>query len=280
MPLVRLVIGYDGTDFRGSQLQPGARTVQGELERAIGEIGGGDARLAFAGRTDRGVHAVGQVASGRIRWRQSANDLREALNSVTPPDLVVSSAELVEDDFHARYSARWREYRYRIVEAPAPPALQRRFVWWRRGGISVDLAQQAAERFVGRHDFGSFVGLGKSKQLTAEELRRTVTCSVWSSRLRDSPEYGGCARVHEYRIIAEGYLPQMVRTIVSATVDVAQGRRGLDWLDAALAQSDRSLIGEAAPPHGLTFWRVGYDEDITVASTVGAGHDEQMECWV
>ena len=278
MPLVRLVIGYDGTAFLGSQLQPGARTVQGELERAIAGIGGGAAHLAFAGRTDRGVHAVGQVASGRIRWRQSAHELREALNSVTPDDLVVSSTEFVEDGFHARYSARWREYRYRIVEAPAPPALQRRFAWWRRGSISVELAQQAAEKFVGRHDFGSFAGLGKSKQLRAEELERTVTCSEWTSRLCESPEYGGGARLHEYRIIAEGYLPQMVRTIVSATVEVAQGRRGLDWLDAALAQSDRSLIGEAAAPHGLTLWRVGYDEDITVASTVGAGHDEQMGC--
>jgi tRNA pseudouridine38-40 synthase len=275
---VRLVIGYDGTGYSGSQLQPGMRTVQGELERAIAGIGGGNVRVALAGRTDRGVHAVGQVASVQMRWRHAAHELREALNSGAPDDLVVATAEFVAEGFHARYSARWREYRYRIVEAPAPPVLRRHHVWWRRSRIDPELANEAASRFVGRHGFGSFVGLGKSNELAPEQLERTVCCSVWRSWHSESQEYGGSAQLHEYRIIAEGYLPQMVRTIVSATVEVAQGRREIDWLDAALARSDRSLIGEPAPPHGLTLWRVGYDEDITVASSAGAGNDEQVEC--
>lgn len=275
VPHVRLIVGYDGTDLHGSQLQPEKRTVQGELERAIAELGGGDVRLAFAGRTDRGVHALGQVASGTLRWQRGVRDLREGLNSVLAADVVVREATFVEEDFHARFSARWREYRYRIAEAPVPPVLGQRYMWWRRGEMDEVGAQAIAARLVGRHCFGSFAGFGKSRSMSATELERTVFASAWRSERCDPVEWGDGARLHEYRIVADGYLPQMVRSIVGAVVEVAQGRRDMRWIDAALAASDRSMIGESAPPHGLTLWRVGYDDDIPDAWC--GGHDELGE---
>lgn len=261
MQRVRLRFGYDGTDFHGSQLQSGRRTVQGELERAIAAVGAGTTRLALAGRTDRGVHAVGQVASGDVDWARSADKLREALNAVLPFDVVVSDVAFVEADFHARFSARWREYRYRIVEAPTPPVLERRYAWWRRTALDEHAAQAVAARFVGRRCFGSFAGFGKSRSLSAAELERTVLASEWRTRSYGGHCEGAVARVHEYRIVADGYLPQMVRAMVGAVVEVAQGRRDLQWIDAALEAGDRSSIGESAPPHGLTLWRVGYNDD-------------------
>jgi tRNA pseudouridine38-40 synthase len=258
---MRLTFGYDGTDYCGSQLQPGQRTVQGELERAIATVGAGEVRLALAGRTDRGVHAIGQVASGEVRWRRSSDQLREALNAVLPYDLVVASIEVEEAGIQARYSARWREYRYRIVEAPTPPALDRRYAWWRRATLDACAAGDVAARFVGRHCFGSFAAFGKSRRMTAAELERTVLISEWRTREYDLGGGLADARLHEYRIVADGYLPQMVRALVGAVVDVAQGRRTTDWIDAALNVSDRSAIGESAPPHGLTLWRVGYNND-------------------
>jgi tRNA pseudouridine38-40 synthase len=236
--------------------------VQGELERAIATVGAGETRLALAGRTDRGVHAVGQVASGEIRWSRSTADLREALNAVLPGDIVIGLAEIAESGFHARYSARWREYRYWIVEAPTPPALERRYAWWRRAALDEVAAGDVAARFVGRHCFGSFAAFGKSRSLTPAELERTVLVSEWRTRAFDLGGGLTGARGHAYRIVADGYLPQMVRAMVGAVVEVAQGRQSLDWIDAALNTSDRSVIGESAPPHGLTLWRVGYDDDM------------------
>jgi tRNA pseudouridine38-40 synthase len=272
---VRLTIGYDGTDLSGSQLQPGRRTVQGELERAIADVGAGETRLTLAGRTDRGVHAIGQVASGELDWRRSEEDLREALNAVLPVDVVVRDVVIAEPGFHARYSARWREYRYRIVEAATPPVLDRRYVWWRKAALDEQAAVAVAQRLVGRHCFGSFAGFGKSRSLTAAELERTVFCSAWRTRTYEGA--GGVAREHEYRIVADGYWPQMVRAIVGAIVEVAQGRQDLTWIDTALATSDRSLIGESAPPCGLTLWRVGYNDDVPGAWS--GRQDEREEGW-
>ncbi|MEX1157994.1 MAG: tRNA pseudouridine synthase A, partial [Thermomicrobiales bacterium] len=115
MRRVRITLGYDGTEFLGSQSQPGRRTVQGELERVLRQLAPRAGRTVFAGRTDRGVHAVGQVASVDLDWRASDRDLRDALNSLAPADLSVSEVATVANTFHARYDAISREYRYRIV---------------------------------------------------------------------------------------------------------------------------------------------------------------------
>lgn len=257
MPHFKLTLGYDGTDFFGSQAQVSGRTVQSELEDAVYRLTGSPVRMAFAGRTDRGVHAIGQVASGLIDWQGSEERLRTALNAVGPDDIVVSAVEPVDPEFHARYSARWREYRYRIVVAETEPVLNRRYVWWRRREIDPDLASRACNRLVGRHSFGSFAGLGRSKSLTREQLQRTVFRCNWLEL-----ETGGLVQGNswEMRISADGFLPQMVRNITAAVVLVGTGERPVEWIDEVLAAGDRRVLPAGAPPHGLVLWRVGYEK--------------------
>lgn len=259
MAHVRLIVGYDGTDFYGSQIQMGVRTVQGELERAIEQIGCGPARLAFAGRTDRGVHAIGQVASGRVHWSCSESALQSALNGVTPDDIVVVDARFVDEQFHARFSARTREYRYRIAESAVPPVLSRRYVWWRRQELDADRADRACRRLIGSHAFGAFAGSGKSRSLSSEELKRTVYHCSWTVADGERVAMPDVGRLHELRIVADGFLPQMVRNIVAAIVAVARGEQPLEWIDFVLGSNDRAVLGEPAPPHGLIFWGAGYE---------------------
>lgn len=257
MPRYKLTLGYDGTEFFGSQVQPQGRTVQSELEEAIQRITGNHVRLALAGRTDRGVHAVGQVASGDIPWRGSPEDLRSALNAVGPSDITVSEVTEAEAGFHARFSARWREYRYRIAVNDVEPVLTRRYTWWRRSGIDGEPARLACERFVGRHAFGSFAGSGWSKVLTPEQLTRTVFDCQWVETSSGLAPQGS---FRELRITAEGFLPQMVRNITAAVVAVGTGEAPVSWIDELLVAGDRGALPAGAPPHGLVLWRVGYTE--------------------
>ncbi|HLI51992.1 MAG TPA: tRNA pseudouridine synthase A, partial [Thermomicrobiaceae bacterium] len=156
----RIQFGYDGTHFHGSQIQPGVRTVQGELEVAAGRITGHPVQFAFAGRTDRGVHALGQVASGDLSWRSTPEQLARALQAVTPDDIVVQRVTLVNDRFHARFSARSREYRYLIWTGPIPPILSRGWVWHIRRALDCPAMNAAGAMLLGEHDFASFAGDG------------------------------------------------------------------------------------------------------------------------
>jgi tRNA pseudouridine38-40 synthase len=253
MRRVRITIGYDGTEFFGSQSQPGCRTVQDELERLLQRLSPKSGRTAFAGRTDRGVHATGQVVSVDIDWGDTDHALRAALNSIGPADLSIVDVATVADIFHARYDAISREYRYRIVVDDVPPVLQRRYVWWRRTLLDGDRAGRAAERFVGEHTFGTFAGNGRSQSLSATELVRRIDACEW--RVAEA------GRRHELRVVANGFLPQMVRNIVAAVVQVGSGRQEPDWIDELIAANDRRKLGDAAPPQGLTLWRVRYVDD-------------------
>ncbi len=251
----RIVLGYDGTDFVGSQVQPGQRTVQGVLDEAIARIAPRSGSTAFAGRTDRGVHALGQVASVDLSWQGTEDRCRDALNSVLPRDLVVTAVGWAGTAFHARFDARWREYRYRIHQSSVPPIFERPYVWWRTLSIDHELASRAASRVVGTHRFGSFAGHGKSQRLSPEQLTRTVRRCQWTSE-----ECASHARF-DLRIEANGFLPQMVRNLTAAVVEVGSGRKPVEWIDELLTVNDRRALGQAAPPEGLTLWRVRYDDD-------------------
>lgn len=255
MRRAKLTIGYDGTDFVGSQIQQSGRTVQGELELAIQRLAPGSGRTTFAGRTDRGVHALGQVVSLDLSWSGSTERLRDALNAVLPPDVSVGDVEWTSPTFHARYDATWREYRYRVWVAPSPPPLARRYVWWRRDALEASRAAAACGLLVGRHAFGSFAGSGRSRAVDVATMTRTVRRCEWHS------EESGAYTRHELRIEADGFLPQMVRTIAGAVVLVARGTRDVEWFGAALAANDRSALDEPAPPEGLILWRVRYDDE-------------------
>lgn len=256
----RLDLGYDGSAFFGSQRQPGVRTVQGALESAAERLAGEPTRVALAGRTDRGVHAVGQVASLRIRWARSADELARALMALTPDDLVVYGAREVDERFHARFSARWREYRYFVWEGPVPTLMRGR-VWVVRTPLNLAAMNAAADAFIGRRDFAAAAGAGVGVPWSGIDTTRTVSLARW--RIVDQPfeRHDRSGRLLEFRIRADGFLPHMVRNIVGSLVAVGRGDRPIGWTEELLAGRDRRRGEAPAPAQGLVLWRVAYDDD-------------------
>jgi len=255
---VRIDLGYDGTEFFGSQRQTNRRSVQQDVEEALSRLTQQDVRLAFAGRTDRGVHAVGQVASGTVAWRRDNETLRFALDSSTPSDVSILGVRQVDDQFHARFSARSREYRYRIWSSRLPPTLVKRFAWHVRDDLDVEAMRAAANVIVGEHDFSSFTGAGQGVPGSPVDCVRSVFQSEWRFLPNEWDASG--ARVLEFVIRANGFLPHMVRNIVGTLYAVGRGLRSPDWLETALAERDRRVTEAPAPPHGLVLWSVEYPE--------------------
>lgn len=268
MPSFRLTLSYDGTDFAGSQVQPNQRTVQGELERALAALGTTRCRTTFAGRTDRGVHAVGQVVAVQLpAWRASAADLGKALNARLPADVTATGASWCEDAFNPRFDAIWREYRYWIAPGVISPFL-RRYAWTPRAGLDAALVAEAAHNLVGTHDFASFAGGGEGVPWSDRATRRRGTirsmlrCDCRIVQVRSGPAGSRTVPVLELRAAADGFLPRMVRNIVGALVEVGQGRREPSWIGEILAARDRRAGSVVAPPEGLTLWRVGFEGDM------------------
>jgi tRNA pseudouridine38-40 synthase len=267
----KLTIEYDGKAFHGSQAQAAARgrTVQGELERALAQVTGTAIRIVLAGRTDAGVHALGQVASFALDPAWPRAKLFEALNGVLPGDLKVRAIDRAADGFHARYDAHQRDYRYLIWQAPAPAPLLRDRTWHVRKVLDVEAMHRAAQALLGRHNFASFCGGGlgvPSESETAEERPSTVrtmraaACYVWphSSLYEATPPADETARLLAVDLSANAFLPQMVRTIVGSLVAVGQGKWTAAQFAEVLAGADRRLAAPTAPPQGLCLLRVWY----------------------
>jgi tRNA pseudouridine38-40 synthase len=261
-----LVVSYDGAGFAGSQVQSGERTPQGELERSLRFLAPEwTGRSVFAGRTDRGVHAAGQVVSLEdIRPDLPAETIRRAVNNRLPADLAVRTVVRLDQPFNARYDARWREYRYRIWFGEDEP-LARQFVWRRPGGEpDLGAMARAAGMVAGTHDFAAFAGGGEGVPGSERSQRpRGTVRTMFASEIRPlSPWWGpeGAANgvLIEYRVAGDGFLPQMVRALVSGLVAVGRGDRPPEWMGALLEAKDRRQGGGVAPPQGLTLWQVGY----------------------
>ena len=275
MARLALTVAYDGSRFAGSQVQPGARTVQGEIERALADFSGTAQRTVFAGRTDRGVHAVGQVVGcDDHRPDLPPRAIQAAINARLPEDAAVVEVGRRPTSFHARYDARWREYRYRIWCGARQP-LARQQVWVRADALDVDAMAGAAERIIGERDFASLAGGGEGVPWSARQARpRGTVRRVFGCRCQELPfcwSDGGRGRLIEVRVTADGFLPQMVRTLVASLVAVGRGAKSADWLDGVLAARDRRLAPATAPAQGLIFWRVGYGADLPpdIGSDVG-----------
>ena len=260
-----LTVAYDGIGFGGSQKQPGSRTVQEELEAALERLAGRAVPTTFAGRTDRGVHAIGQVVGcGDARPDLSPETLRKALNAALADDLAAVRIERKPAGFHARYDARWREYRYRVWSGIRQPAARGQ-VWQRSGLLDVAEMARAAERLVGERDVAALAGGGEGVPWSTRRdrprgtTRRIVLCGCRAV----PPWWGGTeGTLVEIRVAADGFLPRMVRTIAALVVEVGRGARPVDWVDEVLAGGDRRGGAGTAPAHGLTFWRVGYDDEV------------------
>ncbi|NWJ46280.1 MAG: tRNA pseudouridine(38-40) synthase TruA [Chloroflexi bacterium] len=254
---IKLVLEYDGTNFAGSQLQANGRTVQGELERAIAELtglsSGAHCRVQLAGRTDSGVHAEGQVANFKTDSNHSTEIFRRGLNALLPVDLVVTIAEEVSKDFHARFSATEREYRYEILNRRSRSPLSRHYVHWVKTPLDVNNMAEAGKVLVGRHDFASFAGAGmgvpdtesEGKPGTVRELRRLE----WRS---------GKGSLIEFWVAANAFLPHMVRNIVGTLLEVGAGKINLREFEEIFAACDRRRAGPTAPPSGLYLVSVKY----------------------
>jgi tRNA pseudouridine38-40 synthase len=243
---VRAVIEYDGTAFAGSQVQPNARTVQGELERALNRLIGEETRVRLAGRTDAGVHASGQVAAfcyARTPRDGGLPELRRRLNAALPPDLAVRSLRLVDSAFDPRRDARLRVYRYRIRMNGARRPVDRHRTLETDERLDVTAMRAAAERLLGERDFAA---------LGADARGRTVRhlAEVRVDRRGD---------LVEIRVTANAFLRRMVRSIVAVLMEVGRGRLAPDGVDRLLEVGARALHGRAAPARGLTLERVVYE---------------------
>ncbi len=247
-------VEYDGTDFFGFQIQArtsAGRTVQGEVERALEAITGTKTRIVGAGRTDRGVHAQGQVISFEAEWRHRLADLQRALNAVLAADVAVLELGVAPEGFHPRFSALKRAYRYTILNQPWPSPLERGTAWHVRQRLKLALMAEASQCLVGTHDFATF---GRPPQ--SENTVRTVFRAEWQAAPGEGVQRS--ARRLEFDIEADAFLYRMVRRIVGSLVLVGWGQVTLREFEAMLQARDRSLAKQMAPAHGLCLMRVDY----------------------
>jgi len=244
MALYQLILAYDGTDFSGFQRQGRARTVQGVFEDALKELGWNEPVILFAGRTDAGVHASGQVVSFSLNWQHSSATLQNALNSKLPGDVSVLKVSRAEADFHPRYDASSRTYRYTIYQLPGRQPLVERFAWRIWPEVSGNDLNDAARLFIGKHDFSAFGRAMKPGSSTVRE----VMVSHWSL-VQDG---------WQYEIKANAFLYHMVRRLVYVQVSYAKGGLQLSDLEQGLTSQVKLKPG-IAPARGLVLTQVDYD---------------------
>jgi tRNA pseudouridine38-40 synthase len=244
MALYQLILAYDGTEFSGFQRQGKARTVQSEFENVLRQLNWQEESILFAGRTDAGVHASGQVVSFSLDWTHSAATLRSALNAKLPGDISVLQVTRAEADFHPRYDASSRTYRYTIYHQPTRQPLLDRFAWRVWPELDVSLLNKAAQVFTGRHDFRSF---GRPMKPGSSTIRE-VFLSNWEA-------VAGGVR---YEVKANAFLYHMVRRLVYAQVCIAKGTLSLQELGDA-RDNQVAIKPGLAPAHGLVLSGVEYD---------------------
>ena len=245
MPRYALLVEYDGTPFVGWQRQANGLAVQQVLEEAMAKLTGEEARVQGAGRTDAGVHAIGQVAHVDLAKEWPAHKLRAGLNfHLRPNPVVVRDAARVAEDFHARFSAVKRHYLYRILNRPAPPALERGRVWHVPVALDAAIMHEAAQVLVGRHDFTTF----RASQCQADSPVKTLDAI---SVAREGEEV-------RIRCSARSFLHNQVRSIAGSLKLVGEGKWTAGDLRAALEACDRRACGPVAPPQGLYLVQVDY----------------------
>jgi len=242
---IKLTLSYDGSGFSGWQVQPYQRTIQGAVEDALGIILNEKTRLYGAGRTDAGVHALGQVANLRTENRIDCVGLHRGLNALLPADVRIIDVRDAEEDFDARRSARSRLYMYFIVTADIMSPFGRNYAWHVRNCLDISAMQRAGGFLLGAHDFASFCGSGSDPEGTVREV---IELSI------SKPH--GC--VIEFSIEANAFLRHMVRNIVGTLALVGRGKLDSDEMLGILDAKNRSSAGETAPPWGLYLKEVKY----------------------
>ena len=259
----KVTLSYDGTDFHGWQVQPDKRTVQGELQAALGRVTGESPLPQGSGRTDAGVHALAQVASFALRAPIPAENLRRALNRTLPTAVRVEETKPVRSTFHARHSARAKTYEYRVYRGAECPPFLARYVHACPWPLDFAAMQQAAGIFAGEHDFKSFAARDPdacSREAEAEgnaagaaSAVRTIFSSAWELRLSEA------GKLWVYRVRGNGFLHHMVRNLVGTMLDVGRGALHAEAIPYILAAQSRAEAGPTAPARGLFLHSVEYD---------------------
>ncbi len=240
----KLLLEYDGTNYHGWQIQPTDATVQGTLEAALSRILNTPIRVRVAGRTDAGVHALGQVATFQVATPLNLVRFQHSLNSVLPSDIAIRTISEVSDTFHPRYDAHSRTYQYRIWNQPSPSAMHARYSWHIPYPLDQDAMNAAAALLIGHHNFSSFQG--------ADSVERTPWRTVMHSAICRERDF------LVYTVEARSFVRHMVRNIVGSLVDVGRGAVGMDEFAAVFAARDRSRAGLNAPPQSLFLVTVRY----------------------
>lgn len=239
-----LIVQYDGTGYHGFQRQAGQMTVQERLEQTLERVLGEPVKITAAGRTDAGVHALGQAVSFTTRNPIPLPNLVRALNDALPVDVAIAGAQVVAERFHPRRDAVSKLYSYRILNRELPSPFICRYAWHVPEPLDLELMQAAAEKLLGEHDFAAFCASGSSVKSTVRRLSRL-----------DLTREGDLI---EIRAQADGFLYMMVRIIVGTLVEVGRGRLSVEEVGRILAARDRSRAGPTAPPQGLCLVAVSY----------------------
>lgn len=259
-------LAYDGTNYHGFQYQAGVQTIQGVLEEGLSRFVDSAGRVAGAGRTDTGVHAVGQVIAVEVDWRHGPGALQEAWNVHLPPDIHLRQMKEAPARFHPRFDALARTYRYWVMAYepdcmpnPRRSPLTDRYAYFVPTGLDLDAMNRAAALLVGKHDFASF-GWPTQGESTVRD--------VWAAEWIEHPAFDVLdaypGRRLAFTITANGFLRRMVRLVVGTLLEVGRGRRSIESVADALAHRDRRTTGPAAPAQGLVLEKVEYPTEFSV----------------
>ena len=290
MRVLKLTLAYDGTRFVGWQRQGNGESIQGLLEEALGRFEGAPVTVHGAGRTDAGVHALGQVASAGVTFTHPTETIVRALNAQLPADIRILEVADAAPDFHARFSARSKSYRYQIRAGTVSDPFTRAFVWQLPEPLNVAAMTDAAAVLVGTHDFSAFQSAGSEVASTVRTIFRsefhgpegsapllltprgpegsaplllTPRGPEGSAPLLSTPPRGadltGPRHMFVYEVTADGFLRHMVRAIVGTLIEIGRGWRSVDSMARLIEHGTRAQAGATAPPHGLFLVRVDYD---------------------
>ena len=248
MRVLKITLSYDGTEFAGWQVQPNRRTVQGNVETALKKITSDSIHVVGSGRTDAGVHALGQVASCDTQSSQPCAVLTRALNGTLPHDIVVLDVQDAFSGFHAIRDALRKTYRYVIHDGPVTDVFLQRYSWRLPLQLDHEAMDRGAQRLQGTHDFASFESSGSSRASTVRTVERI--------RVKRAPHEVGEKVVLE--VTADGFLYNMVRAIVGTLVDIGRGALAEEAMSDIIAARDRRMAGQTAPPQGLFLVNVEY----------------------
>jgi tRNA pseudouridine38-40 synthase len=259
MTAFRITLSYDGTGFVGWQRQANGVSIQALIEDALRALDGRDVTVAGAGRTDAGVHALGQVAGFTIARALEPDALVRALNAHLPHGVRVLTAEEAPAAFHPRFGATAKRYRYRLWHDEVMSPFERAYAWHVPGPLDVEAMRAAARLLEGRHDFAAFQATGSSVATTEREIASSLVLGPFADGSDHEP-------LVVYEVTGSGFLRHMVRIIVGSLVEIGRGRRPVEWIERVIASRDRASAGPTAPPQGLFLVWVGYPGALAAGS--------------